>query len=385
MARARSYRSAAPAPNRVLQIRSVSMHRAQFRFFRAAVAALAIALPTVDRVPGEPVPGQSGTSAPSEGSIQPVRTASPRPLILALGQSNIDAAFCDLDPAVVEVASADKQNRRVWNPFTGSWEPLDPWRKNNATRYLIGPGVPGYPPQRLIGPPKTCPMLRFMALLQQHEIERGAASPTAYLIKACATGTYMFDWTGEQNLEWISWNHLPASPVIGRHLYPTLLYDLANAKAASREPLRVEAVVLMLGETDALTHVFLSGTAASTVSANWSRGFLRLYTRLQADLVALGLNDLGTDVPWIVGRTHAELPDYGDPPTGAPGPYSYHFLQTVRAEQERVAADPTLNVHLVDLDGLTHVEETTPGVHFDARSLDEVGARLFSSFKAARR
>ena len=57
----------------------------------------------------------------------------------------------------------------------------------------------------------------------------------------------------------------------------------------------------------------------------------------------------------------------------------------VRAEQERVAADPTLNVHLVDLDGLTHLAETTPGVHFDARSLDEIGSRLYSKFKQVRR
>ncbi|MDA0935109.1 MAG: hypothetical protein O3C51_16800 [Planctomycetota bacterium] len=360
------------------------MHWVQFRFTRAAVAALAVVAPTADHVPTDPGPGRLQLPAPRVVvEVEPrARAASPRPLILALGQSNLDAAFCDLDPSRVQEGSG-KQQRRIWNPFSGSWEPLDPWRKNNATRFLLGPGLPGIPSQRLVGRPKACPMLRFMSLLQAEEPLRG--SSTTYLVKACATGTYMFDWTGEQNLEWVSWNHLPAVPVIGRHLYPTLLYDLATAKSASREPLRVEAVVLVLGETDSLTHVFLQGGAASAVSRSWGRGFLRLYTRLQADLLALGLNDLGTDVPWIIGRTHAELPDYGDPPVGAPGPYSFHYLQTVRAEQERAAADPTLNVHLVDLDGLEHVADTTPGVHFDARSLDEVGERLYSKFKEVRR
>ncbi len=386
------YRFAAPRP--ILRNGPLTLTQwARIRPLRALTTALAVTLPWVGLptfgaglgpIAGSST-GRSAAVARPEVSRPPAPTkASPRPLILALGQSNLDAAFCGLDPARAR-AEGGKNERRVWNPFSASWEPLDPWRKNNATRYLLGPGVPGIPWQRLVGPPKACPTLRFMELLQDEEAQRRAGSSTAYLIKACATGTYLFDWTGETNLEWVSWNHLPASPVLGRHLYPTLLYDLAAAKNASREPLRVEAVVLMLGETDSLTHVFLRGPAASMVSRAWGQGFLRLYTRLQADLLALGLNDLGTDVPWIVGRTHAELPDYGDPPVGAPGPYSYHYLQTVRAEQERVAADPALDVHLVDLDGLTHLAETTPGVHFDARSLEEIGARLYSKFKEVRR
>ncbi|MDA0374829.1 MAG: hypothetical protein O2865_13675, partial [Planctomycetota bacterium] len=213
------------------------MHWVQFRFTRAAVAALAVVAPTADHVPTDPGPGRLQLPAPRVVvEVEPrARAASPRPLILALGQSNLDAAFCDLDPSRVQEGSG-KQQRRIWNPFSGSWEPLDPWRKNNATRFLLGPGLPGIPSQRLVGRPKACPMLRFMSLLQAEEPLRG--SSTTYLVKACATGTYMFDWTGEQNLEWVSWNHLPAVPVIGRHLYPTLLYDLATARSASREPLR---------------------------------------------------------------------------------------------------------------------------------------------------
>jgi len=368
-------------------------HRAPLRLVPSLATVIAVALPCLGAAVGGPAPEPAAVhtaeraqpdTVTSGPAVTPASgaadSAAVRPLILAIGQSNLDAAFCDFEFARAE---AGKQERRIWNPFSSSWEPLDPLRKNNSTRYRLGPGLPGIPAQRLVGAPKACPMLRFMSLLQADEPRRG--SSTTYLVKACATGTYMFDWTGEQNLEWVSWNHLPATPVIGRHLYPTLLYDLASAKGASPEPIRVEAVVLMLGETDSLTHVFLQGAAASEVSASWSHGFLRLYTRLQADLQALGLNDLGTDVPWIVGRTHAELPDYGDPASGAPGPYSYHYLSDVRAEQERVASDPTLNVHLVDLDGLNHIPETTPGVHFDARSLDEVGARLYSKFKEARR
>jgi hypothetical protein len=365
-------------------------HEARIRPLRTLTAVLAAVLAWAG-VPTAEVGAEATAIAARAVAVAwpapntpPAAAAVPRPLILALGQSNIDGAFCDLDPALAR-AQSRKNERLVWNPFSAAWEPLDPWRKNNVTRYLLGAGLPGIPPQRLVSTPKACPTLRFMELLQGEERRRNAHSSTAYLIKACATGTYLFDWTGEQNLEWVSWNHLPPSPVIGRHLYPTLLYDLATAKRTSREPLRVEAVVLMLGETDSLTHVFLQGSAATTVSQAWGQGFLRLYTRLQADLTALGLNDLGTDVPWIVGRTHAELPDYGDAPVGAPGPYSYHYLHTVRAEQERVAADPTLSVHLVDLDGLTHLAETTPGVHFDARSLDEIGSRLYSKFKQVRR
>lgn len=303
-------------------------------------------VPTADAEPQEWLPS--------------ARVVNGTSVILAFGQSNMDGV-ANLDTADARF-SGPQNGRLIWNPFlnsnVGGWETLDADTLNNKSRYFPNLRQPGQVA-------KMCPMLSFMEKLYEHEGQE------VRLVKCAKGSTWMFGWQ-DPGFNTNSWTYFNGA-VFGIDLFFTMISDLSLALNAMSSPKDLKAILLIQGESDALW----LGTPGQLFpqpelpSRTWLFFFKALYSRLQG-FIKLYFNDTSLpDIPVIIGRTHAELPNTGQELS------SYYWTDRIREAQEAAAADPQMNVTLVDLDGLTSVDN---GTHFDAASLETIGQRFFDAY-----
>ena len=281
-------------------------------------------------------------------------------VILAFGQSNMDgvANLSTADPRF----SGPQNGRLIWNPFlntgAGGWETLDADTLNNKSRYFPNLRVPGETA-------KMCPMLSFMEKLHEHEGQE------VRLVKCAKGSSWMFGWQ-DPGFSSNSWTYFNGA-TFGIDLFFTMISDLANALLAMQSPKDLKAILLIQGESDALW----LGTPGQLFpqpelpSQTWLFFFKSLYVRMQSFIRTYFNDPTLPDVPFIIARTHAELPNTGQQ-IG-----SYYWTDRIRQAQEAAAADPQMNVTLVDTDGLTSWDN---GTHFDAASLETIGQRFFDAY-----
>jgi len=303
-------------------------------------------VPTADAEPLEWVPS--------------ARVVNGTSVILAFGQSNMDgvANLSTADPRF----SGPQTGRLIWNPFAnsnqGAWETLDADTLNNKSRYAANLRLPGQPA-------KMCPMLSFMEKLYQHEGQE------VRLVKCAKGSTWMFGWQ-DPGFSQSSWTYFNGA-VFGVDLFFTMFSDLANALLSMQSAKDLKAILMIQGESDSLWlgapgEIF---PQPELPSLTWYFFFKQLYVRMQ-DLIRAFFNDQTLpDVPFIIARTHSNLPNTGPQLT------SYYWTDRIRQAQEAAAADPQMNVTLVDTDGLTSVDN---GTHFDAASLETIGERFFDAY-----
>lgn len=326
-----------------------------------------------------------------------------RTVILAIGQSNMDGSFEPL-ANMPEKYQNPIEGVKIWDPFTtdlgggnfeGSWVTLDPTINNNRSRYLDNEEQTPPPASRtpnLLAENRACPMLSFMSNLSEFETKSSSIKENnVYLIKNAYPGIYMFDFGGQSSSGLsLTFSAAPADVVPHYHKYYEIKRDLHQALENIPKPFKVKTVVLIQGEQDSTVFYntqFLS--ISSLVADSWGQFFEVFYNRVQTELKEI--QNIQSDTPWIIARTHKELPDYGPfvlVPGVQPRLLSFHYLDRIRAQQEALAEREDLKVSFVDIDGLTfrtdiisQPYDVYDTVHFDGPGLVEVGNRFFAKYK----
>ena len=335
-----------------------------------------------------------------------------RPVIIAIGQSNIAGDLIDLSSVGQVEYTQPIDGAKIWDPFTtdlggneyeGSWVTLDANQKNNRTRYVATqndtPPIPG----RATGNPKICPVVAFMKHVVDDIRISSSIKTDAYVVKNAYGGTWMYDFSRlllpglPSGLSWtFSAGANPITTVDDTvphyHKYYELNRDITNALAAVPEPYEVKAVIMMQGENEASVYpgTMRFSAFSSVVADGWLTDFEVLYERVQDQLK--GIQGITQDTPWIITQAQKELPAYGQyilSPDG-PEPVSFIFTDEVRAQQNEAANSESLNVSLIDVDNLSFITEPyagfdriyyLTGIHFDAPSLITIGKKLFNKYK----
>jgi len=353
-------------------------------------------------------------------------SARPKSIIIALGQSNMDGAFTtmaatigsnvSISPDVDNEFVGVQPGRYVWSPSSlsnsaGDWLEIDslnhyygsstffnvgtqnqtfssilPTNNNygglTTSRYFIA-----VPAERFAHfyPVRSFDLiLPFMKELYNYDKQEVYLIKNAKLTTAMASGL-------ESPKNQLSWTDESASTydTQGSGLYFTLMTDVSSAIQTLRaqDPYvehEIKAVLLLQGEADSL---FLQGQpnfpnmSTGQMADGWGTFFSgTLYSKFQRDTKKLLGNPNMPDIPWIIGRTHIEMEK--PLPTGDPSQWAEdtYFVTNVRAQQEAVANDPNLNVHIVDIDGVNSYTDNSK-VHFDNAGLKEVGLRFFAKYK----
>lgn len=301
-------------------------------------------------------------------------------VVIAVGQSNIDGGFVPLSsPGVPERFKQIQTNVKIWKPdslivSSGSWVDLD-------ASNVSDPNYGGYNASRhenFVDPATRFiynstrhydPVMQFMYRLSED------TENDVYLIKNTKNATAMVSGlTGSVDvLSWTDENQTLAG-IQGYDLYFTLKNDLSAAIESLQAPYKevnVKAILMMQGEFEA---GYLAGQAnypnQGDLAAQWANYFSgTLYPRLQSDVKAALGTPGADDIPWIFTRTHEELEQN----------ILFAHTQAVRTQQESVAARPDLEAYIVDVDGLSFVDNGV--IHFDAQSLTTIGNRLYDKYK----
>jgi len=308
-------------------------------------------------------------------------------IIIAIGQSNIDGVSIPIqDPTIPSEFLGQQSWYQIWTPddlssSSGSWDSMFPMNAEdppggglNATRYSIGDTAARF---NIYSVRHYDFLLPFVKLV--YDAQPG--TEPVYVFKNTKGGTAMV--SGLEIASVLSWTD-SSSPVYnyqGSGLYTTLITDVALGVSSLRarypnDDIEIRAVLMIQGEFECLDIAGLAGYSGGDGPANaWGEAFSgTLYPNLQRDLTIIetsyGLtrsNDV--DIPFIIGRTHREIENA-----------SYAHVDIVRQAQEAVAADENLNVHLVNLDGLTFKPGENTNLHFDAASLTTIGNRFFTKY-----
>lgn len=320
-------------------------------------------------------------------------------LIIAIGQSNMDGNFVPIGSSEVPAKYKETQlGKKIWMPDSlgtsaGSWLDNNPVNFENTTyggynqsRYFIT--EPAYRFDSVFNGNNLFfhydMLLPFMDTLYEHE-----GGNNVYLIKNAKNSTAMVSGLNSpQNiLSWTDENTL-ATGIQGSALYDTLARDVSAAVSALRAQVGPYAVIdptilMIQGEFDSyhFTGQFNYPTPTD-IPNSWGHYFSSmLYSKLQTDLKN-ALNDpTADDYPWIIGRTHTEMTQ----PMVEPLEQLPYYVSIVRAQQQAIANDLSLNVHLVDLDGVNNFVKTTPSdeskIHFNASGLGIVADRFWDKYK----
>lgn len=319
----------------------------------------------------------------------------PKPVIIAVGQSNIDG---NASPVTFQLPTRYHNNQswcKIWTPdaveaSSGRWidndivntpgfvqNPTPGYAGLNATRYFITSTATRFDPATT----KHYDMLlRFTELLSEYE------NQPIYLIKNCKDSTSMasgifYNGVDQAPASWTDKTSF-CYDVQGSGLYTTLVRDVSAALDQLKEDdpkgsFEVKAIVMIQGEADSFGYDGLQPNylTPSGPAEAWAHSFSSvLYADFQKDLKnILGNPDLD-DIPWIIGHIHTDF--YREYVPGGAAELAFNYV--VRQQQENVANNPDLNVHLVDLEGLSFTDGSK--VHFDGPSLYTIGERFFSKY-----
>lgn len=320
-------------------------------------------------------------------------------LIIALGQSNMDGNFVPIGDSTVPAKYKEPQvGRKIWMPESLTTS-AGAWLDNNPVNFE-NPNYGGYNQSRYF---ITEPAYRFdsvfngqnlffhydMLLPFMDKLQEQEGGNDVYLIKNAKNATAMVSGLNspENELSWTD-GQTNTSNYQGSALYYTLAHDLSAAVSSLRAELGpyayIDPTILMIqGEFDSYHFEGqFNYTDPIDIPNSWGLYFSSvLYASLQQDLKA-ALNDPGAeDYPWIIGRTHIEMKQpMVEPLTELP-----YYVDVVRAQQLLVSNNLSLNVHLVDLDGVNNFVKTTPSdeskIHFNASGLGIVADRFWEKYK----
>jgi len=320
-------------------------------------------------------------------------------LIIALGQSNMDGNFVPIGGSDVPAEYKQVQvGKKIWTPSSltssaGGWLDNNPvnfenplYGGYNQSRYFIT--EPAYRFDSVFNGNNLFfhydMLLPFMDKLYQQE-----GGNDVFLIKNAKNSTAMVSGLNA-SAEALSWTdeNTAVYDVQGSGLYKTLARDVSSAVSALRAQFGsyayIDPTILMIqGEFD--SYHFDDQTNYPDpvdIPTSWPLYFSSvLYPKLQQDLKN-ALNDpTADDYPWILGRTHIEMAqDLVEPLERLP-----YYVGIVRTGQQAVANNESLNVHLVDLDGVDNFIRTTPSdeskIHFNASGLTIVADRFWTKYK----
>jgi len=346
----------------------------------------------------------------------------PKSVIIGLGQSNMDGYFVQmyegfpptLNPDIPTDYFGPQKQRYIWTPdslsaSSGTWKEVDALNTPN----ILYPTFISYPPSdenygglnasryqitaqedrfiHVLGRRHFDPMIPFMKYLANYDQQE------VFLIKNAQNG---FSITSglELNNSPINFSYTDARHATAETQGLDVYYTLKNDVSAAIESLNslypndyeIKAIFLIQGEFEAL---YTSGAQpnypnliSGQVADNWGYSFSSLlYPKIQRDIKEMLGKPSMPDIPWLIGRIHIEmkkeLPEGGIDPLNRLHNGQAYFTDNVRAQQEAIANDPTLNTYLVDMDGMTEVFDDNSKIHFLAEGQLITGLRFFEKYK----
>ena len=358
-------------------------------------------------------------------------------LFLAVGQSNMDGEFTTIDaqadftrailfntglvepefllpqdsvkiwmPSAVDASggdwkSFDIMNIAIWNqiPMTPP-ELVDPtFGGYNSTRYdITSPeGANRYDPNLTTSVRHYDMISDFARLVNNYK-----RSDAVYFVKNAINGASMVSGLPEENapLSWTDSNPVTnvAANVQGSGLMFTFLNDTSAAieKLSQIKPEDADinvTLLLLQGEAEsvyvpALDDVSNAGNIyyenPDGRAKQWAYYFSSVfYPTIQSSVkAALGKPNM-PDFPFLVGHLPTKMQKQPVPESFQRGvtDSGAYFIGIVRDQQKLVANDPTLNVHLVDLEGDDITSYPPSNIHYSVGGLKVVGSRFFDKFK----
>lgn len=307
-------------------------------------------------------------------------------------------------PSAVDASGGDWKSFDMMNIASWNLIPMTPpalvdtnFGGYNSTRYdITDPEGANRFDHDLSSSPRHYDMISDFARL----VNNYKRSDAVYFVKNAINGASMVSGlpAADSPLSWTDLNPATnfAANVQGSGLMFTFLNDTSAAieklKEIKPEDADINVTLLLLqGEAEGLYVSSLDVANNNAYYQNpegrakqWGYYFSSIfYPTIQSSVkAALGRPNM-PDFPFLVGHLPTKTQKQPVPESFIPGvtPAGAYFIGIVRDQQKLVANDPTLNVHLVDLEGDDITSYPPSNVHYSIAGFKVVASRFFDKFK----